>query len=244
MKTAIRKSLPLFGPPRAWLPESEFTASDDRVRGGSSRSTLEANATRTSVRFHGTLDTTTLGGAGFASQRTTSTTQTWNLSDYAGLELRLGVGDGKRYTLNLKTCLPDKMRDNPARDASTVEYAYTFVGAAEPSKLFVAWDQFEAFYRGRKVDDAPPLDTAGIRRWSIMIRSFFEDQKSGDFSLVLRSIKARTAPSRQGESDSEPELDEGDLPTMDGKEAKVDRTIKLVSEKPRKNNMIRFCSIL
>lgn len=237
-----RKSLPIFGPPRAWRPETDFTASDDRVRGGASRSTLERNATSTTVRFHGTLDTTTLGGAGFASQRTTSTTTTWDLSAFAGLEISLGAGDGRRYTLNLKTVLPGRMEENPSRDKSTVEYAYSFVGAPQPAKLFVPWESFEAFYRGRKVDDAPPLDTAGIRRWSIMIRSFFEDQKSGDFSLVIRSIKARRGPSEQTTSDTESESDQSDEDLLDEKD--VDRTIKLVSEKPKKNNMIRFCSIL
>ena len=45
------------------------------------------------ARFNGTLDIETLGGAGFASQRTTSDDLELNLSDYAGIELRTKKGD-------------------------------------------------------------------------------------------------------------------------------------------------------
>ena len=37
--------------------------------------------------FHGNLDTTTLGGAGFASQRTVGDDVKWNLSSFDGLEV-------------------------------------------------------------------------------------------------------------------------------------------------------------
>lgn len=212
-------SLPLFGPPRAWR-EDEFVASDDRVRGGSSQSHLSVSSTLQSVRFHGTLDTTTLGGAGFASQRTTTTRHVWDLTSYNGIELDLGVGDAKKYTLNIKTCIPEKMQNG--RDASTVEYAFSFVAPVHPTRIFASWAEFKPFYRGKPKPDAEPLNVADIRRWSLMMRSFFEEQ-SGPFSLTIKSIKARHQASSHGEKQEPYEQTESD------------------SDPPR---LAKFCAIL
>lgn len=43
--------------------------------------------------FRGNLDIKTLGGAGFASQRTTQEDAEWDLSRYAGIELCIAKGD-------------------------------------------------------------------------------------------------------------------------------------------------------
>ena len=37
----------------------------------------------------------TLGGAGFASQRTTGDDRQWDLSDYAGIRLNIAGGDSR-----------------------------------------------------------------------------------------------------------------------------------------------------
>jgi hypothetical protein len=47
------------------------------------------------ARFYGNLDIKTLGGAGFASQRTVSEDKEWDLSDYAGLQLDIAKGDSE-----------------------------------------------------------------------------------------------------------------------------------------------------
>ena len=47
------------------------------------------------ARFHGNLDIDTLGGAGFASQRTTAEDKTWDLSDFAGIQLDISKGDSR-----------------------------------------------------------------------------------------------------------------------------------------------------
>lgn len=186
-------SRPLFGGQRAWR-EEEWTSSDDSVRGGSSKSALTIAPTLDSVSFHGLLDTDTLGGAGFASQRTTATEQVWDLSAFDALEVALGAGDGRRYTLNLKTHLPGKREDG--RETSGVEYAYTFTAAKE-GMIVVPWEAFVPFYRGREAPSAAPLDPTCIRRWSIMIRSFF-DQQHGHFKVVVRGIRAvKTRKSRK-----------------------------------------------
>lgn len=47
------------------------------------------------ARFYGNLDIKTLGGAGFASQRTVSEDKNWDLSEYAGIQLDIAKGDSK-----------------------------------------------------------------------------------------------------------------------------------------------------
>lgn len=47
------------------------------------------------ARFYGELDIKTLGGAGFASQRTVSEDRNWDLSGYAGIQLEIAKGDSE-----------------------------------------------------------------------------------------------------------------------------------------------------
>jgi len=47
------------------------------------------------ARFYGNLDIKTLGGAGFASQRTVSEDKNWDLSEYAGIQLDIAKGDSE-----------------------------------------------------------------------------------------------------------------------------------------------------
>lgn len=240
MYTTTPKSLPLFGGQRAWRQE-DFTSSDDRVRGGSSQSYLSPSADLSSARFHGILDTTTLGGAGFASQRTTANDKIWNLSAYRGIELIVANGDGKKYTLNIKTTIPEKMPNG--RDASTVEYAYTFIAPPKGARIYAEWAQFEPYYRGKPVTDAKPLDLSHIMRWSIMMRSFFEMQ-SGPFSMVLNSIKARSGPFSHNEKESDIADDEQD---SDWDDCSVDDSqSKIKGEKgsESKGKGLKFCAIL
>ncbi len=62
------------------------------------QSYLDVSASTPSVaRFYGTLDITTLGGAGFASQRTVRTpdnSSLWDLCGYDGLQLEVDQIDG------------------------------------------------------------------------------------------------------------------------------------------------------
>ena len=57
---------------------------------------MHASAFEPIARFYGELDIKTLGGAGFASQRTTDDDRTWDLSDYDGIELAIVSADGKQ----------------------------------------------------------------------------------------------------------------------------------------------------
>ncbi|PSN72844.1 CIA30-domain-containing protein [Corynespora cassiicola Philippines] len=189
-----KNELALFGGERGW-DASDWTASDDRVRGGKSQSYLEVSSS--GARFHGNLDIKTLGGAGFASQRTTGDDRSWDLSAYDGITLHVGKADSKRYTFNLKDEILPRNPEN-GREQSTTSWEYDFTlsdasAFSESSTIFIAWDQLKPTYRGKEQKDARKLDLTNIKRFSIMMRSFFGDQE-GDFSLSIKSIKAVSLP--------------------------------------------------
>ncbi|KXJ96728.1 CIA30 family protein-like protein [Microdochium bolleyi] len=176
----------LFGGDRSWDFDS-WQASDDRVRGGKSQSYLEPGSSPQSkqqhARFHGDLDISTLGGAGFASQRT-SDSKSWDLSSpqYTGLRVQVAKGDGKKYTLILKDEVLPRRPDG--REQSTVSWEYDFIGGESGGVQSVTWADFKPTYRGKAKPDAAPLDLKNIKRISIMMRSFFGTQE-GAFDLEL-----------------------------------------------------------
>lgn len=95
---------------------------------------------------------------------------------------------GKRYTLTISNEIAEKRPDG--RDRSTLLYEYSFhTDYTGPLKRYVKWAEFKPFYRGKPKEDAPKLDTANIRRWSFMIRSFF-DKQHGEFSMCMNCVCA------------------------------------------------------
>ncbi|KAL5120307.1 hypothetical protein ACEQ8H_001865 [Pleosporales sp. CAS-2024a] len=175
--------LVLFGESKGWNA-SDWTASDDRVRGGASQSYMDCSTPV--ARFYGTLDIKTLGGAGFASQRTTLDDKPWDLSSYSGIHIDLGKFDGKKYTFVIKDEILPLMDDG--REQSTISWEYDFEGSGAEG-LYVPWSSLKPMYRGKERKDAADLDLANVRRFSIMNRSFFGSQE-GDFSLEIKAIKA------------------------------------------------------
>ncbi|KAF1825786.1 CIA30-domain-containing protein [Dissoconium aciculare CBS 342.82] len=185
-------ALPLFGGEKKW-EAGDWTASDDRVRGGKSQSYLEISGGI--GRFYGNLDIQTLGGAGFASQRTTGEDCSWDLSKYAGIQIAVAKGDKKRYTLTLKDELLPTNETN-GREQASISYEcdfelppQTIPGDATDRVVFIPWSSLNATYRGRLQPDAKPIDLEHVKRFSLMMRSFFGTQE-GDFSLSIRSISA------------------------------------------------------
>ncbi|KAK8053922.1 hypothetical protein PG996_013223 [Apiospora saccharicola] len=202
--TTDKDCLFLFGGDAPWSAKA-WTASDDRVRGGKSQSYLDCPSEGGGKAvFHGTLDITALGGAGFASQRTVDDRappqpqQHWDLSAYDGVRLKVlrQGGDGKKYTLTLKDEEVYKRPDG--RDQSTISWEYDFVSPTEgdgsgkdgdDQVLYVPWADFKPTYRGKPKPDAPGLDLANVRRISLMMRSFF-GQQEGAFRLEVAYIAA------------------------------------------------------
>lgn len=144
------------------------------MRGGKSQSYLDyVSESRESVRFHGTLDITALGGAGFASQRSPDS-QHWDLSSFDGLRLRIRNGNGdeekekKKYTLILKDEILPKRPDG--REQSSTSWEFDFAGSG--TDLDVPWRELKPTYRGKPEPDAKPLDLTSIKRISIMMRRF------------------------------------------------------------------------
>lgn len=148
---------------RPWN-SSLWTASDDRVRGGSSISHLTLLSPER-ASFSGNLDTQTLGGAGFASQRTVGELGL-DLRGYAGLSISVDAADGKKYTLVLKDTLPGKRKDG--RDEAGVSWEYDFVPRRGTHE--VSFEEFRATYRGRDKKDAKPLNLGDVKRFSLMMR--------------------------------------------------------------------------
>ncbi|OQV08254.1 hypothetical protein CLAIMM_12560 [Cladophialophora immunda] len=159
----------------------------------------------TAACFHGTLDITTLGGAGFASQRTAGDHLHWDLSSFAGVEVSIdpSQSDDKVYTLILKDEILPPNASN-GREQATTSWEYDFstsncrpkIDSPIPSScqsVFIPWDHFKPTYRGKLASTPQGLDLSNIRRVSIMIRSFFGSQH-GDFHLhVLSIVAASTA---------------------------------------------------
>ena len=163
---------------------------DDRVRGGSSHSSLvPVSTTSNSARFCGFLDTTTLGGAGFASQRCSQAKIWRDLTEFTGLDISIAKADGKTYAINLKTGAFIKRPDG--RVESSIEYKFLIETNPEVGKrtFYAPFVDFKPYFRGRPVQDEKPLDLADITSISIMCQSFF-DAQSGEFELDLLEISS------------------------------------------------------
>lgn len=136
------------------------------------------------ARFYGHLDTSTLGGAGFASQHSAGTKH-WDLSSYDGLELTFGHDDqdgighdattqssDKRYLVTLKDEIPPRRDDGRAQSGISWEAEFTYPETLHAGAPYVAlrWDAFKPTYRGRPKPDAPPLDLTDVKRIGLMMR--------------------------------------------------------------------------
>lgn len=220
---------------RPFLPPP-WTTTDDRLRNGASRSSLTA-LPQNAALFAGHLDTKTLGGAGFASQFSPYSDHGgllgWDLTPYAGIEVELGRGDGKIYTIVLKDEAPQGDENSGAEKSSlsweatvraplspppSLNIPPTTITTTKSTTLFFNWSAFKPTYRGKPVD--PPthfLDTSAVKRIGVMMRSFFGEQQ-GKFELELRAIVARVEEKgngdreegKMGKGEKEEEAEEGE----------------------------------
>lgn len=130
--------------------------------------------------FHGQLDIETLGGAGFASQRTTGTYRHWDLSAFDGIVLTLDESrsDHKRYTLILKDQLP-LASSKEGQDRSTLSWEADFNVAPTISRtrridcaatIYIPWNSFRPTYRGKEQNHVPRINLKDIRQINVMMR--------------------------------------------------------------------------
>jgi len=131
--------------------------------------------------FHGHLDIDALGGAGFASQRTTGDDRRWNLAYYNGIELIFDPAetDEKIYTFILKDEILPPNPDN-GREQSVVSWEFDFSKkdshACDNQPRFhsiaIPWSALKPTYRGKPKPDAKPLAKDDVKRVSIMMRRY------------------------------------------------------------------------
>ncbi len=149
----------------------EWSAVDDFVMGGLSRSRLRHDAAGFAV-FEGQVSLQ--NGGGFASVRS----QPRDLgADPAVCFLLEVCGDGRRYKLNLRT---DDDFDGVNYQASFETTTGIWITVRLPVAAFVA------SFRGRRQPQAAAFEAQRLRQMGLMIA----DRQAGPFALQLRSIAA------------------------------------------------------
>lgn len=149
---------------RAW------SAIDDRVMGGVSRSRLRHDAAGHAV-FEGEVSLDHNGG--FASVRSSPGARGLAGASRCVIEVRGGAG--KQFKLSLIT---DNGFDSPSYQASFICAGHEWLTTT------LALTDFRASFRGRELAGAPALDPARIRQVGMMIAA----RQAGPFSLDVRCI--------------------------------------------------------
>ena len=172
--------LPLFDFARADEGmRSLWGAVDDVVMGGVSESGLRLAGDR--ALFTGTVSTANNGG--FASIRTKVIDPPLDLSDYAGIELRV-KGDGQRYKFIL--------RDEIAWDG--IGYATSFDTSGEWETVRLPFAQLQPVFRARVIEGTFARERT--RALQLMLSKFEYDRQlnphfqPGHFTLEIAAIAA------------------------------------------------------
>ncbi|WP_066375544.1 MULTISPECIES: CIA30 family protein [unclassified Anabaena] len=157
-------------------------AVDDVVMGGVSASNIFLR--ENTALFTGNVSTANSGG--FASVRTKNFDPPFNLSGYAGVELRV-KGDGQRYKFFLRT--------DPQWDS--LGYSYSFDTVADTwINVRVPFADLIPVFRAKSVPNAPAIDSSKINSFQLMLSKFEYDGalnpkfSPGNFALEVEEIKA------------------------------------------------------
>ncbi|MBB3190995.1 CIA30 family protein [Halomonas cerina] len=127
-------------------------------------------------------------GGGFASVRREP--QDYRLAGRAGLQVEVR-GDGRRYQLRLHT---HQLFDGAA-------YRAVFQPpAGEWQCIALPWGVFEPVFRGRVLEDAPPLDPEDIQQVGLLIA----DRRAGPFRLEIAGLEPLDDADQAAESDARP----------------------------------------
>lgn len=123
-------------------------------------------------------------GDGFASLRREP--HSYRLADYPGLCLEV-CGDGRRYQLRLYS---NQLIEGAA-------YRAVFQPpAGEWQRIALPWNAFEPVFRGRLLEDAPPLAPGDIQQIGLLIA----DRRDGPFRLALSRLETLGKESATAES--------------------------------------------
>lgn len=166
---------------RDYIKET-WGAVDDVVMGGVSQSSIRLADNR--AIFAGIVSTDNNGG--FASVRTRNFAQPLDLSDFAGIELKL-TGDGKRYKF-IARC--EGKWDG-------VGYCYSFDTVYNfPTTIRIPFADLIPVFRAKTVSEAAQIDSRKIYSMQLMLSKFEYDGElnpkfeAGSFALEIESIKA------------------------------------------------------
>lgn len=156
--------------------EGRWRVVNDGVMGGLSRSGMTVSNEDAMAVFEGGLSLANNGG--FASVRRAP--HDYDLSGYDGITLQVR-GDGRNYQFRIQT--------NDRYDGVSYRAEFeTVVG--EWIAVTIPFHAFVPTFRGRRVPDAPVLDSARIRQIGFLIG----DKREGAFRLEVKRIAAyRTA---------------------------------------------------
>lgn len=78
---------------------------------------------------------------------------------------------GVVFTFVLKDAVPPSpAEDEDTMEESSISYETTFSPGGAGEKVYLPFSKFEAMYRGRTKVDAPPVNLANIKRFSLMVR--------------------------------------------------------------------------
>jgi len=174
-----------FADPRA---SRSWSSVDDVVMGGNSESKIGSTAEGTAV-FSGIV---VLEGGGFASVRADlEPPRDLSGSDGVALVVR---GDGKRYAVTLRD--DQHETDFPAYRASFGTQAGGWETVMLPTQ------EFEPFFRGQELEEAPPLNLAAISAINLLIA----ERQGGEFRLEVERmfVYRSTAHGPAGEGSRDP----------------------------------------
>jgi hypothetical protein len=158
-----------FADPRSF---GDWYPADDVVMGGNSESEVRPTNDGTAL-FSGTV---VLEGGGFASVRADFVPPR-DLSGFDGIAL-LVKGDGKRYAVTLRS--GDRPSGFPAYRAAFG----TRAGAWET--VMLPLPEFEPFFRGQALQEAPLLNTAAVSSINLLIA----ERQGGTFRLEMERVSA------------------------------------------------------
>lgn len=144
---------------------------DDVVMGGVSDSAMQLTPDGTAA-FAGNLSLENSGG--FASVRTVLERR--NYADFTGFRIRV-KGDGKRYSF--------RARNDERFDGVVYKFDFETV-PGEWLEIELPFSGFKPSFRGRILDDVPPLDSGNIAQIGLLISS----RQAGAFRLEVDRIEA------------------------------------------------------
>jgi uncharacterized protein YbjT (DUF2867 family) len=170
-----------FAHPTSDLQET-WGAVDDVVMGGVSQSKIRLIDHK--AMFAGIVSTDNNGG--FASVRTRNFAPPMDLSEYAGIELRV-MGDGKRY----------KFITRCEGKWDGVGYCYSFDTIHDyPTTIRIPFKDLIPVFRAKTVQEASQFDAARVYSMQLMLSKFEYDGElnpqfePGAFKLEVEYIKA------------------------------------------------------